>query len=68
MLFKHLKIMELIGCLVSPCCHLSHVVSFFSFQQVKNPMACSLEVVDDDLIALMVNLRRSLGRDLVSNQ
>ena len=56
------------SCLVSPCCHsFSHVVYFFSFWQVKKPRTCSSEVVADNLIASMVNLRRLLGRDSVLN-
>ena len=34
---------------------------------MKNPRACSSEVVAGNLMASMVNLRRSLGRDLASN-
>ena len=35
---------------------------------MKNPRACSSEIVADDLIASMMNLGRSLGRDSVSNE
>ena len=39
------------------------MISFFGLHPVKKPSACSLGVVADNQMALMVNLMRLLGRD-----